>query len=242
MPKVAIIAALEREVAGAVKNWRVSKREYAGRRYKFYENQRAVLVCGGIGADAARRACEAVIRLYQPRLILSVGLAGGLDAGTQVGSLVIPSRIVDASDGSVLDLREGQGTLVSWNAVANVQQKAKLAKAYGANAVDMEAAAVARGALARKVGFMAVKAISDGHDFEFPALERFIAPDGDFRSGGLVMFAVMRPWLWKKLLYLRRNSERAANRLCDWLEWYNQPAGNVGVDEAELHPLGSGRY
>jgi hypothetical protein len=89
---------------------------------------------------------------------------------------------------------------------------------------------------------MAVKAISDAHDFEFLPLERFIAPDGRFRSGGLLMYSAIRPWLWKKLLYLKRNSERAANTLCDWLEWYNQPARNVGVGEAELHPMGSGRH
>ena len=242
MAKVAIIAALEREVAGAIKHWRISKREYEGRRYKFYENQRAVLVCAGIGAEPARRACEAVIKLYQPPLVISVGLAGGLNAGAQVGSLFIPNRLVDAGDGSVLEMAEGQGTLVSWNSVANVEQKKKLADAYGASAVDMEAAAVARGAVARKADFIAVKAISDAYDFEFPQLECFIAPDGRFRSGALVTFAAIRPWLWRKLLYLKRNSERAATTLCDWLEWYNQPARNVGVGEAELHPMGSGRH
>lgn len=242
MPKVAIIAAMEREVAGAIKNWRRSKREYEGRRYRFYENQRAVLVCAGIGAEAARRACEAVVRLYQPALVISVGLAGGLNPETRVGSLFIPNRLVDAGDGSVLEMGEGQGTLVSWNSVATVEQKAKLAKAYDASAVDMEAAAVARGAVTRKADFMAVKAISDAYDFEFPALERFIAPDGRFRTSALVMFAAIRPWLWKKLFYLKRNSEHAASTLCAWLEWYNQPARNVGVGEAELHPMGSGRH
>ena len=242
MPKVAIIAAMEREVAGAIKNWRTSKREYEGRRYRFYENQRAVLVCAGIGAEAARRACEAVIRLYQPSLVISIGLAGGLNPETRVGSLFIPNRLVDAGDGSGLEMAEGQGTLVSWDSVANVEQKAKLAKAYGASAVDMEAAAVARGAVTRKADFMAVKAISDAYDFEFPALERFIAPDGRFRTGALVMFAAVRPWLWKKFFYLKRNSEHAANTLCAWLEWYNQPARNVGVEETELHPMGSGRH
>ena len=242
MPKVAIIAALEREVAGAIRKWRVSKREYAGQRYRFFENQRAVLVCAGVGAEAARRACEAVIRLYQPGLVISVGLAGGLDASAQVGSLFIPNRLIDASDGSVLEMAQGQGTLVSWNSVANVEQKLKLARAYGANAVDMEGAAVARGAVARKADFMAVKAISDAYDFEFPQLERFIAPDGRFRSSALVMYAAIRPWLWKKLLYLKRNSERAAATLCAWLEWYNQPASNVGIGEEELHPMGSGMH
>jgi hypothetical protein len=149
---------------------------------------------------------------------------------------------VDASDGSVLEMAEGQGTLVSWNSVADVQQKKKLANAYGASAVDMEAAAVARGAVARRADFMAVKAISDAYDFEFPDLGRFIDAEGRFRSGALVMFAAIRPWLWKKLLYLKRNSERAAVTLCDWLEWYNQPARNVGVGEADLHPMGSGRH
>lgn len=242
MAKVAIIAALEREVAGAIKHWRSSKREYAGRRYRFFENERAVLVCGGIGAEPARRAGEAVIQLYRPALIISAGLAGGLDAGAQVGSLFIPNRLVDASDGSVLALAEGQGTLVSWNSVAGVEQKAKLAKAYGASAVDMEAAAVARAAQVRGIPFMAVKAISDGYDFEFPGLERFIAPDGRFRSGALAVYAAIRPWLWKKLAYLSRNSERAVGALCAWLEWYNQPAPSAGIGEAELHPMGSGRH
>lgn len=242
MPKVAIIAAMEREVAGAIKKWRSSKREYEGRRYRFYENPRAVLVCAGIGAEASRRACEAVVRLYQPALVISVGLAGGLIPETRVGSLFIPNRLVDAGDGSVLEMAEGQGTLVSWNSVANVEQKTKLAKAYGASAVDMEAAAVARGAVTRKADFMAVKAISDAYDFAFPALERFIAPDGRFRTGALVMFAAIRPWLWKKLFYLKRNSEHAASTLCAWLEWYNQPARNVGVGEAELHPMASGKH
>jgi adenosylhomocysteine nucleosidase len=242
MAKVAIIAALEREVAGAIKHWRASKRDYAGRRYRFFENERAVLVCGGIGAEAARRACEAVIQLYRPALIISAGLAGGLDASARVGNLLLPGRIIDAADGSVLNLAQGNGTLVSWNSVAGVEQKAKLAKAYEASAVDMEAAAVARGAQARGIGFMAVKAISDGYDFEFPQLERFIAADGHFRSAALVMFAALRPWLWPRLLRLSRNSEQAASTLCAWLEWYNQPAPNVGIGEAELHPLGSGRH
>ena len=242
MPKVAIIAALEREIAGAIRKWRVSKREFAGRRYKFFESERAVAVCAGIGAEPARRACEAIVRLYQPPLIISVGLAGGLDASVQTGSLFIPSRIVDAGDGSALNLTQGHGTLVSWNSVAGKEQKAKLAKSYGASAVDMEAAAVARGAAARRIGFMAVKAISDDYEFELPALERFIGADGSFRTAGFVMYAGIRPGLWRKLLHLKRDSDRAATALCDWLEWYNQPASNVGMGEAELHPMGLVRH
>jgi adenosylhomocysteine nucleosidase len=241
MQKVAIIAAVEREIAGAVRRWRVSKREHAGRRYKFYENERAVLVCAGMGAEPARRACEAVIQLYQPSLVISVGLAGGLEASAKSASVFIPGRVIDASDGSVLEIGAGAGTLVSWHSVADIAQKAKLSKAYGASAVDMEAAAVGRGACARRVPFLAVKAISDAFDFEFPGLERFIAPDGRFRTAALLMFTAIRPWLWSRLLQLGRNSERAANALCDWLEWYNQPSPSAGVGQTELYPMATRR-
>ena len=72
------------------------------------------------------------------------------------------------------EMPAGHGVLVSAAGVAGVEQKAKLAESYGAQAVDMEAAAVARGAQAQGVGFLAVKAISDESDFHMPALDRFV--------------------------------------------------------------------
>src|SRR5438445_7222079 len=58
--KIALVAALEREVWPLVKHWSASEREFDGRQFRFFENARAVLVCGGIGAEAARRATEAI--------------------------------------------------------------------------------------------------------------------------------------------------------------------------------------
>jgi hypothetical protein len=66
--KIAMVAALEREVRPLVKGWRRVEREYLDRRFKFFESGQAVLVCGGIGAETARRATEAVIALYRPEL------------------------------------------------------------------------------------------------------------------------------------------------------------------------------
>ena len=83
--KVAMVAALEREVRPLVKGWLGVEREYLGRRFKFFESGQAVLVCGGIGADAARRATEAAIALYEPEVVLSVGFAGALDPGIEGG-------------------------------------------------------------------------------------------------------------------------------------------------------------
>ena len=141
--KIAIVAALEREVHPIIKNWHVTERAYDGRDYKFYESGSAVVVCGGMGAEPARRATEAVISLYAPDVILSVGFAGALDTQLGVGQVIRPARIVDARDGSITE-SSGDGTLVSYVSIADAPQKSRLARAYNAQLVDMEAAAVAR--------------------------------------------------------------------------------------------------
>src|ERR1700687_3135178 len=120
--KVAMVAALEREVRPLLKSWRSVEREYGGRRFKFFESGESVLVCGGIGAEAARRATEAVIALYQPELVQSVGFAGALDPALNVGQIFSPCRVIDARDGSSLEITAGEGVLVSASGVAGVEQ------------------------------------------------------------------------------------------------------------------------
>lgn len=234
--KVAIVAALEREVRLLIERWQVSEREHEGRKFKFFENDRVVLVCGGMGAEAARRACEAVIALYQPSVVVAAGFAGALQPQLSVGSTLTPRIVVDASDGSRTDTGEGSGVLVSLDSVASPERKAKLAKAYGAQAVDMEAAAVARGAEARGVHFRAIKVISDASDFAMPPMERFIHPNGQFQAASFVFYVALRPWLWGKVRELARNSARASTMLCQQLERFNHRQ----VDDIELglHPIG----
>jgi adenosylhomocysteine nucleosidase len=217
MSRVAIVAALEREVRALVKQWRVSEKEHAGRHFRFFEKDDVVLVCGGIGAEAARRAADAVIALYAPTVIYSAGFAGALDPGLRVASLVQPRRVVNAGDGSCVNLDRGKGVLVSFGSVASLAQKAKLRDSFAALAVDMEAAAVARAAEVRGVGFGVVKVISDEFDFTFPSMERFVDSDGRFLEGRFAVFAALRPWLWPKVIRLARNSNRASLALCNWL-------------------------
>lgn len=217
MSRIAVVAALEREVHPLVKGWRVSDREYAERRFRFFENEDVVLVCGGMGAEAARRAAEAVISLYSPVVIYSAGFAGALDPELKVGHVVQPARVVNVGDGSSVRMGTGEGVLVSFGAVASPAQKAKLRNSFEAQAVDMEAASVARAAEARGVRFAAVKAISDEFDFTFPSLERFVDSDGRFLEGRFALFAALRPWLWPQVVRLALNSRRAAHALCDRL-------------------------
>jgi adenosylhomocysteine nucleosidase len=217
MSRVAIVAALEREVRPLIRDWRVSEKEVGGRRFRFFEKDDFVVVCGGIGAEAARRAAEAVIAIYAPSVIYSAGFAGALDAALKVGDVVQPRRVVNAGDGSSVSLDRGESVLVSFGSVASPAQKASLRDSFGAQAVDMEAAAVARAAEARGAEFAVVKVISDEFDFAFPSMERFVDSNGQFLQGRFAWFAAVRPWLWPQLARLARNSNRASLALCDWL-------------------------
>jgi adenosylhomocysteine nucleosidase len=215
--RIAIVAALEREVRPLVKHWRVRRQEYAGRQFTFFERDRTAVVCGGIGAEPARRAAEAVIQLYQPALLISAGFAGALRPDMAVGQVLTARTVIDAQDGSRTDTGTGEGVLVSFNSAADAGQKAKLAQAYGALAVDMEAAAVARGAEAHGLRFMACKAISDTSGFSLPPTARFVGREGQFRTASFLFSAALRPWLWSGVLRLARNSALASETLCQRL-------------------------
>jgi len=221
MSKIAIVAALEREVRPLVGEWAVCEREHAGRAYHFFEKDDVVVVCGGIGAAAARRAAEAIIALYAPALVYSAGFAGALGLSLKVGDVMQPRRVVNAGDGSGITLDRGEGLLVSFGSVASAEQKAKLRDSYGAQAVDMEAAGVAHAAQARGVGFGVVKVISDESGFTFPSMERFVDSEGRFLETRFALFACLRPWLWPNVVRMARNSQKASRALCEWLRNVN---------------------
>ncbi len=220
MSKVAIVAALEREVGPLVKNWRASEKAHGGRTFRFFEKGNLVMICGGIGSEAARRAAEAVISIYDPEIVYSVGFAGALDPALKVGDVVNPERVVNSSDGSSVKLDGRDGVLVTFPTVASPEQKAKLRNSFGAQAVDMEAAAVARAADVHGVSFRVVKAISDEAGFNLTATENFVDSDGTFAEGRFALFVAMRPWLWPSVFALAKNSKRASRSLCALLEKY----------------------
>jgi adenosylhomocysteine nucleosidase len=223
MSKTAIVAALEREVRGLTHPCLRVERTYEGRKYVFFEKDElekddVVVVCGGIGAEAARRAAEAVIALYHPTLLHSVGFAGALNPALHVGDIITPAVVINTRDGSRVQIEGGEGTLVTFMAVATAAQKANLAQAYAAQAVDMEASAVAAAAHAHNLQFTATKVISDGLHFEMSQTARFIDVHGRFKTAAFALHVALRPWLWGRVAKLATNSSKAARILGEHLK------------------------
>jgi adenosylhomocysteine nucleosidase len=226
MSKIAIIAALEREIHSLVKDWPLASIQHEGRDFTFHEGGHAVVVCGGIGAEAARHAAEAAIAHYSPDLLISAGVAGALVPELNVGDTIFPAMVIDTKDGSrhqtaiphspIGNTALGRTILASYPEIASLAQKQQLAKSYGAHAVDMEAAAVARVAQSHNLPFLVVKAISDEVHFEIPEMNRFVR-QGRFETKLFLFHVALRPWLWLRVIRLARNTRIASDNLCAWL-------------------------
>jgi adenosylhomocysteine nucleosidase len=224
-PTPAIIAALPREVSALVKGW--ERRSIAGG-VVVYSNGDAVVACAGMGAARAALAVHAAMDAMPVTDLLSVGLAGACDPKMRVGEIVRAGVVVDARTGERFDNSQFRQVLVSTDAIASVKEKARLHASYYADAVDMEAAAVARLARANGLGFHAIKAISDGAEFEIEGLARFADAEEQFREKAFALHAALRPALWSKAIALARNSSRAVDALTEALrgelDWYRKRA------------------
>lgn len=214
--KVAIVAALEREVAPLVRGWRSYRLPAADglHRLLFFESESAVVVCGGMGREAATEATRTVIERYRPQAIVSAGFAGAMVAGLRVATIFGPTKVIVASTGTAFETGvAGSGILVTAAAVAGPEEKRRLAERFSAQAVDMEAAAVARAAQAEGVGFRALKAISDELDSFVPPTEGFLSASGEFKTLRFAAYIALRPRLWGPARSFGRNCSLAAEAL-----------------------------
>jgi adenosylhomocysteine nucleosidase len=103
--------------------------------------------------------------------------------------------------------------LVTSPIVADEGEKRRLAAAYSADLVDMEAAAIARLAQMRGIPFYCFKGVSDGFTDKLPDFNRFIRPDGRFDLTGMVLFSILRPWYWPSLMRMGENSKKASQSI-----------------------------
>lgn len=220
--RIAIVAAMERELAPLLDDWDLATLNADGRTLICYESEHAVAVFGGMGCKRAEDASRAVVDKYAPQALVSAGLAGALIRSMKPGSVVLPNVIIDAASGTEYRCNLGGeviggGVLVSNFEIAGRRSKQELVDCFHALVVDMEAAGVAKVAMERGLGFRCVKAMSDEFDFEMPPLGQFVNKEGNLETGKLVRWVSLRPQYWPAMVTLGRNSRRATRALCDWL-------------------------
>lgn len=161
-------------------------------------DRRVAWCVSGVGRAAATRAAERLLAGHRPRLLVSAGFAGGLEAGLARGDVVRPNRVVTGTGGNPLPLQPGdaagQLTIVTVDEIqATVEAKRTLAARSGGQLVDMETHALAGVAAAAGLPCAAVRVISDDATQDLPAeIARLTRPQPALRRLGAALAAIGR--------------------------------------------------
>jgi adenosylhomocysteine nucleosidase len=193
-----------------------------------------IAIRSGIGWE---NAYAAALRLIQQGagVLLSLGLSGGLSPDLRPGDLIVAQRFL-MSDGCMLEgswespaaaVERMRGHLAAAgmpvksgcvlntrDAVLSVDRKAALLKRFGALAVDMESAAVARAAAEAGRVCLACRVVCDPVDRSVPsALPAALSSDGRLRPFKIITALLRRPSLVFDLSILGIQSGRAHSSL-----------------------------
>jgi nucleoside phosphorylase len=186
------------------------------------------VVLTGVGLGSARRAMEAVMDSSYS-VCISSGFAGGLKPASAVGDLLVAESVRTTADSGALQCNpefvaeaEESGarrieTLLSAEAVVSTAtQKAALADI--ADAVDTESYAIVSAAQRFNVPAVVIRAVSDSFEQDMPMdFSEAISEDGRVRMGTVLREVAAHPSALPGLIRLGRQSNRAAERLADFL-------------------------
>jgi adenosylhomocysteine nucleosidase len=170
----------------------------------------------GVGTAAAARAAERVLGAVAADHVLVVGVAGGIGAGSAVGALVVPERVLDVATGALhrptpLGDVVPRGVLATADGILAQDAIARLA-AGGAIAVDMETAAIAGVCEARGLPWSVFRGISDRADdgSTDAAIFALLGADGRPDLPAVARFLATKPHRIPQLVRLGIGTRRAA--------------------------------
>lgn len=194
---------------------------------------RVHLRVGGVGAQAAERSCAALVEAGASALA-SVGFAAGLSPICDAGRLVAPAEIL-SSNGEILsvdtawltalkaaipsEIKAFGGQIAEVESVIGPEEKRALHRRTGADAADMESAAVVQFAARNGLPTIALRVVFDGLEEEIPPafvadLDRFGRP----HYGALLSALLGRPGDALCLARLHKNfrcASRVLSRVID---------------------------
>ena len=134
----------------------------------------AIGIGGGTPVGALRMARQLIDD--GATILMSFGLAGGLDPSLRAGDLIVPSAVLSHGQEYICDpgltaSLNGRSVQVLWAAeapVASATEKQRLWRDEGAAAVDLESGAVAEAAAAAGLPFAVLRAICDPATRDLP--------------------------------------------------------------------------
>ena len=189
----------------------------------------------GIGRANAEQSVRSFLTSGSPALVLTCGFAGGLNPDLKLGDVVFEMPLTPSlspSDGERV-AKPGEGLSAKLLAAGakpvkffcagriatTVAEKQALRAQTGADAVEMESAAIHAVCAERGIPCVTVRVISDTADEALPLDFNALAkPDKSIDAGKLALAIAKAPWKIGALLALQKKTKFAAERLAAVLE------------------------
>lgn len=180
-----------------------------------------VIVANGPGPKLAGSAVDVVKEHQRMDGLISTGFCGGLQPSLHACDIFVATEVVGVgpalAPASQKPFKTGK-LLSTDRVVSTAAEKAELSKS-GADAVEMEAAAVATRAREWEVPFYAVRVVTDTFEESFPLdFNAARSSDGRFSRVRIIGAAMRRPFaVFPELIKLNKRTKRAARALGDFL-------------------------
>ncbi|HUF54406.1 MAG TPA: hypothetical protein VMR52_11630 [Dehalococcoidia bacterium] len=236
---IAIFAAMESEIAACPK-WIRSGETKTIEGVRVSQGENAIVCQTGIGREQAQQAAAVVLSQYATSAVLSVGVAGGLAPGIEIGEVVICTHVDHESHRQTdteqtiyadqrlfevaqqvardVDLAVRQGTSLTVDEVAwGPAEKAAHHAWKSHDIVEMEGFWIAEASSRRGLPFLAVRAISDTHEDSLPNLG-VMRPDGSLDQEKFLTVLKERPETGAQLSAIAQNSRTAHTHLAAYLD------------------------
>jgi len=245
---IAIVAALEEELAPLRKRLRASLRdgEARSRLCRAELGGKTILLARtGLGPARARAAAASLVEQHDLEAIVSIGFAGAVSGSLHKGDLLIASRVhappeePESEPPATLDGLDCDAGLVDL-AVETAQQselpfqvgysltvpdaasdrrtKERIGRRWPVAVVEMESYWIARAAAVQGIPFLTVRAVSDALGDALPDLGGLIDADGSTHALRLPAVVLRRPFLAPVIVRLAVAARLASRNLATFTE------------------------
>jgi len=240
---IAILGAVSEEIAGIKRKINIFGRVRLDKSEAWFgkwHGKNIVLVRTGVGRKRAQNTTHQVINKFNPEVIISIGYAGALTEGLNVGDLFVASTILSSeSDSKSFEMGDQKnlkwlelakntqppenfklkvGRLITVDMVVHTPEaKKELRNEFGAEAVEMETLEIALLTCANKIPFISIRGISDAVNHELIDSSSFLGSDGEISKLRAGWYVLTHPKSLKNVFSLRSNTQIATQNLTDFI-------------------------